>query len=566
MFMINMFFYFNINHEGKIRSMAEMQNHVNQIEYDLKNSVREAISIADYLNHMESLNSFLRKEYKNDSDYYSAYNNFMENETIQYYYTAQSIQCVTICTENETIVNGTYFVNDKDVKDEEWYKNFVSSGREYMVCAFFEDGSSGDYIQKGRHIVVFRKLNYFGGNDIIMLDLDYSQIQKDVTRICGRNNCCLCNDDGEIIVSSGGIDNADKPFEGEEYIDKKGTLYEKDIEIYGEELKIFMVDKESSFFSMMKEKKFILLAIYIFNLILPSIVLYFIYRSINDRLFAISENIELIKKDKYAQIIIPPSKDELGEIIQSYNLMVSRIRELIETVFKNKEREQELIIAKKQAELHALQSQINPHFLFNALESIRMHSLIKNEGETAQVLEDFSVLLRENIHWNSDTVTLEHECRNAQRYLELQKYRFGDRLNFSIRLQDECKNIEIPKFCIITFVENACVHGIEKKMEGGSVSVIVSKDDDLLYFEIMDSGKGMTEKELEELMEKIDNADISYIEKTNKSIGIVNTIIRLKQYYGEKLLVDINSSIDEGTEICIVVHYGETEQNEGYDR
>ncbi len=559
MVMINMFFYWNIDREGKARSIAEMQNYSNQIEYSLKNSVREAISIADYLNRMERLNTFLKKEYKSDSDYYSAYNRFIENEIIQYYYTAQSVQDITVCTSNASIVNGTYFVKNDAVGDEEWYRGFISSGKEYMVCAFFEDGNTNDYIRKGRHLAVLRKLNYFGGDDIIKLDLDYAQLQKDITRICGSDDCRLYSKDGEIVVSSGGMDNADKPFDKADAIDKNKIFYEEDIDIYGIDLKICMSDRENTFLSIVKEKKAVLLAIYVFNLILPSVVLYLIYRSINDRLSAISENIELIKKDIYDEIVLPPSKDEFGEIIQSYNLMVKRIRELIETVFKTREREQELMIAKKQAELHALQSQINPHFLFNALESIRMHSLIKNESETAQVLEDFSILLRENIHWNSDTVSLEHECRNVQRYLELQKYRFGDRLDFSVHLQEECKDIEIPRFCIITFVENACVHGIEDSVKGGSVSVIVSRYEGVLYFEIMDSGKGMAESELDDLRKKIDNADISYLKKSDKSIGIVNTIIRLKQFYGEKLYVDINSSTGGGTEICIAVYCGETE-------
>ena len=118
-----------------------------------------------------------------------------------------------------------------------------------------------------------------------------------------------------------------------------------------------------------------------------------------------------------------------------------------------------------------MQSQLNPHFIFNALESIRMHSILKQETETAKILESFAVLMRKNIQWNQDFVSIEEECDNVRRYLEIQKYRFGERMEFFLYIQPECQKRMIPKFTIITFVENACVHGIEKSVEGGSITV-----------------------------------------------------------------------------------------------
>ncbi len=566
MILTNVFFFWSIEKEGRNQSMAEMKNASSQIEYDVKNSVREAISIADYLNHQEKLNDFLTKEYSDGSEYYKAYMELMENETIRYYYIAQSAWSITICTDNPTIVNGTYFVNKSKVTNTPWYLRFLESGRDYMVDSFYENGESGGYLQNGRHLVVIEKLNFYGSDDVIMLDLDYSQIQNDITRVCGERQGYLYDENGDVIFSSGGIDNKDKPFSNISDLTDKGMIFEKDYEIYGRELKMRIVDKGTPWFAMLGEKIFVLIAICIFNMILPVAVLFLVYRSIEDRLSVMGRNIDDIKHDRYREIELEDTRDELGIIIRSYNLMVARIRELIETVYKNKEREQELVIAKKQAEIHAIQSQINPHFLFNALESIRMNSLIKNENETAVILEDFAVLLRENIQWDSDVVTVDKECGNVQRYLELQKYRFGDRLDYSIRVQEECREIRIPKFSIITFVENSCIHGIESSVDGGSVAVVVSKDGNSLYLEIMDSGRGMSDEELNDLRDRIANADISYLQSAKKSIGIVNTVIRLKQMYGNKVYFDINSTVGGGTEICIVLEYGEEEKNEGYDR
>lgn len=173
------------------------------------------------------------------------------------------------------------------------------------------------------------------------------------------------------------------------------------------------------------------------------------------------------------------------------------------------------------------------------------------------------MLMRKNIQWNEDFVTIEEECDNVRRYLEIQKYRFGERLEFCLYVQPECQKRSIPKFTVITFVENACVHGIEKSVAGGSITVMASEDEECLYFEIMDQGRGMEPEELEDLKHLVQRADINYIQEAKKSIGIANTVVRLYQYYGEQVQIDINSTAQEGTEICIqlpkAVKAGETE-------
>ena len=119
-------------------------------------------------------------------------------------------------------------------------------------------------------------------------------------------------------------------------------------------------------------------------------------------------------------------------MIRNYNCMVKRTNELIQTVYKNKLKEQEILVGRKNAELLALQSQINPHFLFNALESIRMRSILKKEEETADMVEKLAIMQRQYVDWGNDSVRIEQELEFVKAYLSLQKYRFGERLNYSI--------------------------------------------------------------------------------------------------------------------------------------
>ena len=164
-------------------------------------------------------------------------------------------------------------------------------------------------------------------------------------------------------------------------------------------------------------------------------------------------------------------KDEIGSLMRNYNRMVARTNELIQIVYKNKIKEQEMLVERQNAELLALHSQINPHFLFNALESIRMHSLLKNEYETADMVEKLALMQRQYVEWGNDSVEIRREMEFVRAYLGLQKYRFGERLSYSLEVEEDCLDIKIPKMTVVTFVENACVHGIEAKTAPGWIFV-----------------------------------------------------------------------------------------------
>lgn len=537
----------------RVDSMAQ------RLEFELTGEIYKQISIADYLDRNVNLQEFLETEYEDASAYYEAYVELMENQVIQYYYTAQSTYSIVICTDNETITNGTYFVHRKSVENSSWYRDFVNSGRNIFLYSYFEDGKeSAGYIERGRRIVLIQKLPHCGNDNLIMLEMDYDSLVESMEMVCEGVDGYLCTED-KILLSTRDKNSKYKEFWSLSELLDKGCSLERSMELYGQRIDIFLTAEHLGVFSIIKRQTTSILLLYLANLILPSLFVYILYRSLHDRIELTQEYLGRMEKGVYEVIPFEKGKDEISGMIHRYNLMALRIKELVEVVFKNKEREQGLEIAKREAELKALQSQLNPHFIFNALESIRMHSILKQETETARILESFAILMRKNIQWNKDFVTIEDECDNVRRYLEIQKYRFGDRLEFYLHVQEECKQRLIPKFVIITFVENACVHGIEKSVKGGSVTVVVSEDENDLYFEIMDEGSGMEQEELSYLSNLVEQADIEYIQKAEKSIGIVNTVVRMHQYYGEQVQIDINSTAQEGTEVCIRFpkNYGE---------
>jgi two-component system sensor histidine kinase YesM len=283
---------------------------------------------------------------------------------------------------------------------------------------------------------------------------------------------------------------------------------------------------------------------------MPTILIYFVGKSISKRLLLITSYVGKAEKEQFEVIDIKEGDDEIGKLIHRYNLMVSRIKELIEVVFKGQAEKQSLELAKKNAELKAVQSQVNPHFLFNTLESIRMRSLIKKEEETSDIIGELAILFRKSMSWGDDYITVEEEMSFIDNYIHIQRYRFGDKIKYYHYVMDECKKCLVPKLSISTFIENACIHGIETTDKEGVISLTITKNEEHLLVEISDNGKGMDEQRLDELRRMIAHADSNMLYES-KSTGVLNSYLRLKMYSDGNIIFDIDSKPESGTDIMI---------------
>ena len=236
--------------------------------------------------------------------------------------------------------------------------------------------------------------------------------------------------------------------------------------------------------------------------------------------------------------------------IMDYNRMASRIKTLVKIVYKNKIHEQEMTVARQKAELLALRSQINPHFLFNALESIRMHSVIKKEKTTAEMVEKLAVMQRQYVDWGEDIIEVGQEMDIVRNYMDLQQYRFGTRLSYEMDVEDECQHQKIPKLTIVTFAENACVHGIEKKTVPGWVFIRVYRENEKMCIEVEDTGEGMTENEINSMRQKMENASIELLEN-EKGVGVINACLRLKMMSHDRVHFELSG--EEGTGVTVLI-------------
>ncbi|MCP8617560.1 sensor histidine kinase [Salirhabdus salicampi] len=239
------------------------------------------------------------------------------------------------------------------------------------------------------------------------------------------------------------------------------------------------------------------------------------------------------------------SNDELKLLGTTFNDMRKNIRNLIEEMKEKSELDRLL----KELELKHLQNQINPHFLFNTLNTISRMAYLENARNTSKLIEAVSVLLRHSLGDLRKSVTLKDEVEVVHEYLYIQSTRFADRMKFTKRIETDNLTIPIPRLTLQPLVENAFIHGIEGKEDGGVIGLHIFEEKEKVVVEIEDNGVGMSE----ELIDKFQNIqnDDDHDDHVGHStgLGLRNVIRRLQLFYQEENVVEIDSQLYRGTTI-----------------
>lgn len=524
----------------------EYENIASAVRYNLYSSVDDASKLAKGIYSSKAIHTFLTRTYPTTLDYVNNYNQFFR-DTLLNVYTGQSNQQVRFYTDNETIVSGSEFQQLSEVFDKGWYQYIKNSGLDQGLCFDFDNKSSA-VSSSNRKIYFFQKLNYYAGVDnILLVELEYNAMGHKLENMNYDSTVYIC-DGNTIVLSNGSFNSANKPFA--ELEDYSEIGYTEKFNIYGKEISIHIIKGKNDLMRILLKYMPLIVLLIITNLLLPFFMVFQINGSFTRRIKELSEVFAGVEDERLVAISNPRGQDEIGVLMRNYNKMVERINSLIQIVYKNKIEEQEMLVARQNAELLALHSQINPHFLFNALESIRMHSLIKNEKETAEMVEKLAVMQRQYVEWQEDSIKVKTELDLVAAYLTLQKYRFGDRLSFELDVEDDCSELYIPKLSIVTFVENACVHGIESKTTQGWIFVRIFRENDIVCLEIEDTGTGIPEEEVELLLSRMRDSSIGMLKEKGR-VGIVNACLRLKMISNNEVTFEMDSEIGVGTMIQI---------------
>ena len=524
-----------------------INNIVEAVRYEVTSAFENAVYVIIDIYANSSIYNFLDTQYANDGSYLHAYNRVFNN----YVFNASSkfiVGGLTLYSDNATMISGGRYFRIDDIRSADWYREFINSNRDVFIYPYYDNLE----FNKRRIISIIRRLNYQGDNSnakMVKLDLNYNLINDNIRSSALNTDVYICFYN-KILFNSSDSEDVKSDFKDVSAIPMKKVQAHKKFNVYGYECDIYLAGYETKYNAKLLNNLWILIPLLLADALIPAVFLSLFGNSITKRVLHLGSYMKKIKRDEFELLPVCEGKDEIGELLDNYNLMIGIIKNLFEYEYKSKLEQQELTLARQQAELLALHSQINPHFLFNVLESIRMHSVIKKEKETAMMIESLARLMRKSADWGSDMITVNQEITFIEDYLSLQKYRFGDEFNYKIRIREGCGSYLIPSLVLVTFVENSCVHGFNREGHAGTIFIFVYEEMDQLIIQVEDTGVGIASNRVKELEKVLNEADIDRLQKST-SLGMLNACIRLKKCCSSRTKIIVESELNVGT--CIII-------------
>ncbi len=283
---------------------------------------------------------------------------------------------------------------------------------------------------------------------------------------------------------------------------------------------------------------------------LPLVLILFFTGYFSSRVTTLRREMKKVSNEEYDILPDFHGEDELSEVFSDLQIMVQNIKEKDAKVYSAQLRDQQLQNEQQKMEMKMLASQINPHFLYNTLESIRMQALTSGNRNVANSIKLLGKSMRYVLE-NTGTgfITLMKEMEYIETYLQIQKLRFGDRVNFEIAVEPQLvvQEQKILPFLLQPVIENAIVHGLEEITENGHIRIDIEQDGEFLVATISDNGVGMNGEELSKLRDKIRKNTLN----ASSSIGLGNIDRRIKLCYGKEYGLQIQSTKGEGTKVIL---------------
>ena len=554
-------------------NMIKLNKNTQESEIEiLKRQISESMTVAvDVLNQLyvsSAVNDVTRKTYDSISDFENECNARLGiiDRYLSYY--KRDISDIKIFVDNKPISANKYFFYLGDaVKTENWYKPTIE--RNGDVCWNYGVGRT----TRQKHIQVTRAMKDKYGKIIAVLCV---QLQNDfiIDTISERSmHTVLLYNDSEIIYTNYAMDD-DTPFLAERLKKKKQHEYAGQITVGVEDYllvynKIYPRIKGYEYedpphFTITTIERFqdLTSSININSLksytavivgLFASVILILVFSKMySNRMELLRKQMHYVAIGEYDKVTPIEGTDEIAELYKEVEKMRDDNRELMQKIVEEQVQKEKIHTKQREVEFKMLASQINPHFLYNTLETIRMKAKINKEPEIEELVKMLAKIMRRNIQVSDKKVTLKSEVQLIEYYLKIQNYRFGDRIHSQVIVDDDVdQDAKVLPLIIQPFVENAFVHGLESSEDGGNLTVPVRRDVGVIVVTIEDDGVGMDYYQLGKLRYAINSGEAA--EKGH--IGVSNVNQRLKLQYGEQFGVTVDSTLGKGTKITIMMPF-----------
>ena len=440
--------------------------------------------------------------------------------------------------------NGLHYRPIKSIESEDWYEKLKENNGRNTWFSFQKD----EYFPENKTLSLARYItdsnDYRNQICVLVFSMDTSTLLRSFTKITEQQVMYLADENGTIIASSEALEN--NPKWGQEsnsqssmdayevWKNEQGKFLIRRCEIDDTGIYLVSLVPYEYMGAIYKSFLFWVLGGYFLILLLAAFYISFMSKRLTIPLKKLAESISTATvSGKLECLEIDSTEKEICTLVDAYNMLIQKIEILLKQQYS-------LGKEKQQAELMALQSQINPHFLYNTLEMVNWMAE-RNEKENVQtVIQKMSTFYRLVLSKGKDIVTIREELALCETYLTIQQMRFQGRIQYERDVDDEILDYLIPKITLQPFVENAILHGIIASIEGrGTLSINGWEEDGRIILAVMDDGAGMAEEDREKSNSK------------GSHYGMKNIGLRLSVYYQEDIKIEVESTKGVGTCVSI---------------
>ena len=475
------------------------------------------------------------------------------------------IEGIEIYTDNPTFTDyKQFYKTDEDIQKSDWYQKAISQSSVFWISMTTTDKYGNEYW----NLSLVRRIPLTDAeyNAVLVIKISDNYLR---TRINSQEYAAMISvNEGEVFFNSDrsqyGIKQKVSIDYDENYYQYTGTkkingvTYFVDVStlnLYQSDSRLYICTMNDQGYVSIKRILTICVLILAVAILIPGIIIHYFTEYFTSRVLILRKAMHQASNEDYDIRSFIQGEDEISEAFSDLEIMIQNIKKKDADMYEAQINKAELLNEQQVMEFKMLASQINPHFLYNTLETIRMKAFKANDREVARAIKLLGKSMRYVLE-NTGTsfTTLSKELEHIKVYLDIQKLRFTDKFDSEIEVMED---IDPGKLLILPLllqpvVENAILHGLEEKEKEGLIHILVRKqlgEEELLCIEVSDNGNGMTEEALAFLQSTIEEKDIS----RNKSIGLYNINQRIKLTYGQKYGVKIFSNIEEGTRVSLFI-------------
>lgn len=542
-------------------AIGEASRNVDRVSMRMQDTLEIPIIVSLKLYGSAVLHEIVSKEYASQWDIIKTYFDYNEFDDLKGLY--NQIDDMRLYVSNNTMIDNWRFVKvDDEISNLEWYKKSISMNGKITWVYMDVPGK----LVPTPSLCMIRLLKDSTSRKLGVLVVKMKESELNSILKQESFDTMIVNDKGIIIAAKDDSTVGKDIYDLGLSISSGNEKQSKDF-IYKDKLSRLI---SSQFYSLEREQSFRVISIFTikdivananhasflgFTIISISLLMcigmvLMFSKFLTKRIDKVSNDMHRVAMGDFDFVSNIEGNDEAGRLANDLNVMVVSIKKLVQDVYDANLQKNSLLVKQKEIKFKMLANQVNPHFLFNALEAIRMKAVSRDEKEIAQVVKLLGKIMRDNLKASNDLVTVEYELNIVTSYLQIQKFRYGDKVNYKIAdIKKELLKCYILPYIIQPVVENAIIHGLENKEGNGNVIVSILDEIKNIRIIVSDDGIGMDEEKLNTLMNSLQELD----DTEGNRIGLRNIHQRIRLYYGNEYGISIISRVMQGTMVNILI-------------